>query len=407
MGRFMIKTIVLVLILIFTPKISNAHEADTTELHVFIEVFATNPALTQMIELTKLPRHTRKIIAWHRFPQERNLELLAKHNARVIPLPQIEYQHHDMVMAVLNTTLEELSLNPNARLHLHVNMTKMEVVIRPFLEHISKERIAKIHLYEDGYGGMFKELAMPPKYLPKSYRQYTPQELEEAIFIHYRKWEQEMALYLHKIYPVTYYILGWKDVQENLLYEPLRIALNGAHVVNIDFDELSLTMNEWDKQFIYRLTNFDEMYFRNIMNNKKTLMFVMGYYGNIDIFYKAEQNAIKQIKNGAFSPVNTSDYILLYKQHPTYWSAGYTESTRLLFSDMIEVPAQVPFEVFILAGLKPTYTAGRESSLFYALHDEDILFIIKRNSFDTLFPYLSDIRHVRYDKFMNIKEFIK
>lgn len=41
-------------------------------VHVFLEAYATNPALSQIIEFSTLPKTDRKIIAWHRFPNRKN-----------------------------------------------------------------------------------------------------------------------------------------------------------------------------------------------------------------------------------------------------------------------------------------------------------------------------------------------
>ena len=405
MKKNIIKVLILTFLLVCNGKLSFADTQDVSELHVFIEVYATDPALSQMIQYAKLPANTRKIIAWHRFPQNHNEEFLKKYNTRVVELPSREFQHYSAVMAVLNATLEEMEADPKVKLHLHANMTKMEPVIKYFLRLIPGNRIARLHLYEDGYGGLFKSLTEPPKYLPKFSKLYTPEELQNTMTHVEARWRQEMALQLHKIFPVTYYILGWNKVKDNFFYKPLQVAMRGADVVDINFDELALTLSESEKQMIYRLANFDEEYYSRLMKGKKTFVFALGYYGDIKHLYAAERRAFSLIGQGAFPPVNAKDYLWFYKPHPSYLATEYTSLMRTQFPDIIEIPAQIPFEVFILAGLKPTYTAGRESSLFYALSDEDILFIIKRNGFETTFPYLSDIQHVGSEKFLNIDDF--
>lgn len=81
------------------------------------------------------------------------------------------------------------------------------------------------------------------------------------------------------------------------------------------------------------------------------------------------------------------------------------EQIRAAFPDMIEVPAQVPFEVFILAGLTPTLTAGFSSSLFYSLHSDDVLVYVRRDG-DKYQPFLTDTGRLKPEQVITYKKFL-
>ena len=101
--------------------LKNRPESPNTpkELHVFLESYATNPALTQMIQYSKLSPKTRKIIAWHRFPNRGKLIDLKKHNTREVFLQPKEGQWSESAQKVLKVVLEELQQHPDQQLPFH------------------------------------------------------------------------------------------------------------------------------------------------------------------------------------------------------------------------------------------------------------------------------------------------
>lgn len=290
--------------------------------------------------------------------------------------------------------------HPELKLVLHVNLTKMNYVIRPFLDKIPLNRIERIHLYEDGYGILFKEALQQ-----KEHQRYSAQEIQEGV-INPQKWKAEMVYSLHKAYPITYHLFGWKYLLENPEYKSVTDYFEGADVQDVDFDLLSKELSNSQKQMIYKLAGFDYDYFYRLMHNKKSIVFTMGYYFDNKEKEASERNFLNKLHTDElFSGIKADEYIWFYKPHPSYSAAGTIDAVRQEHKDMIEIPAQIPFEVFALAGLKPTYTAGFSSSLFYVLDDKDILYFIRRGRGDYYLNFLMQVRHLNPKKILDLSDF--
>ena len=365
------------------------------ELHVFLESYATNPALTQIIQYSKLSPKTRKIIAWHRFPERGKLIDLKKYNTQEVHLQPKEGQWNEATKKVLQIVLEELKQHPNMKVHLHLNMWKMDTTIRPFLKAIPKEKITLLHLYEDGYGEIFKR----ELWLEKNQEHYSKETIQDGIEGKI-KWKDQMSLYLHQLYPVKYYFFEWEKTQNNPLFEKARTFLKDLDIENVDFIQLRQTLTKKQKQLIYRLSGFDYSYYASLMKNKKTFVFIMGLFG--DTTAKKERQLLKKIQTDEeFSGIHASEYIWLYKPHPSYsTSARAIKTMKTEFPGIIEIPAQVPMELFTLAELDPTLVAGYLSSAFYSLQKDQILLIIRRGGRDIYIPFLKEVRHLDDKKFL-------
>ena len=122
------------------------------------------------------------------------------------------------------------------------------------------------------------------------------------------------------------------------------------------------------------------------MKNKKSLMFVTGFHFGLKKYMDAEIKVLSLLKKNKlenFKLENPQDYVWFFKPHPAYDQIYKQEVIRNEFPDIVEIPPEVPFEAFIIAGLKPNLTAGFSSSLFFSLKKEDILFYAKRPKYPT------------------------
>ena len=385
--------------LILKASIGNAEEnIALTDLHVFLEGYATNPAFTQMIEYAQLPRQIPKIIAWHRFPRRANIINLDAYNTREIDLPSGEGYWHQVTNLVLKAAQEELEKHPEYNLILHANLWKMNVVLRPFLENIPQKRIKMIHLYEDGYGELFKFL-----FSEKNLVAYTDSELREGLK-NPTKWKQNMIFDLSRNYPITYHFFGWSYIQKNNDFKTLKNFLKDLNISDVNFKRLSYILTEEQKHLIYKLTGFDYDYYKNLMNGKKSFVFLMGYHFDNKINEAYERNLLKRIlTDSSFSGIyDPENWVWMYKPHPSYRAQGSILPMKKMFPEMIGINPQIPFEVFILAGLKPTYTAGFSSSAFYSLNKDDILFIIRRHQNDAYMAFLKKITNIEDKKVLDL-----
>ena len=370
---------------------------EAPELHVFFESFATNPALTQMIVFSELPKETRKLIAWHRFPNRKDVVNLDKYNTREIELIHGEGYWPDATNRMIKATLEELEKTPTARLHLHVNMWKMDYVIRPFLERIPNKNIAMFHLYEDGYGELLKR----ELFLTDKQKTYSTEELKQAIKGD-KQWEDPMSLFLYRLYPVTYYFFEYDSLADNPEMAPLLSYLKDLSVKTINFSKLNSTLTEEQKQLIYRLSDFDYKKYADLFRNKKTVVFLMGYHFGSKKNETRERNFLKHLKtDDDFSGIHGSDYTWFYKPHPSLNAGGTIAEFKEAFPDMIEISAQIPFELFALSGLRPTYVTGFSSSAFYPWNKDEILYMVLRGPHDIYRHFLKRIRHLDDRQFLS------
>ena len=339
------------------------------ELHVFIEVYATNPAFLQMFQYIRLSKESRKIIAWHRFPERANLIDLKKNNTKEISSPHTEFKKEELVQEVLNETIKEMENDPKLKLVLYANMDKLEVVLRPFLENIPQERIKHIHLFEDGLGVLFKY-----KDSPNAFGHCSAQEFVEAL-----KQKQfldgHMAFGLAYYYPLTMHLFGWDIIQDLPDYAEIRKNLKHIDVRNVDFDDLRETLSSKEKKLIYRLVDFDNDYWSKILKDKKSVIYTSGWLPPDRA--KAEQNILKKLMSDEqFSGLKNSEYIWIYKPHPSWAAYNAIDALKRTFPQLMEMPAKIPFEILIIADLLPTKVAGFASSLFYTIDEGRILYYV-------------------------------
>lgn len=374
-------------------------------VHVFFEPYATNPALSEMVEFARLPKSARKLIAWHRFANRKNVIDLKEYNAEEINIPPKEGYYGYSTQKVLERVLQIYLDNPETRFVFYVNLTHQNVTLVPFLKVLPQENIAHIHLFEDGYGEFFKQAhvytnnnrpfdAHSVKKLPDAHKGLIP-------------WETVFNISIHKLYPATYHIMHADKMDDEPQLKYLYAWLKDAPIEQIDFDELRETMTEEQKQTVYKLAGFDYKKFYPLLHGKPTVLYTFGFTFGHTESEQAELNLLTALKTGKLMPLKgNKPYQWFYKSHPSLKAKHFSEELNALFPDMIEIPAQVPFEVLILADCKPTLTAGFGSSLFYSLNAEDVLAYVKRSNNDHYLKFLAKYNLVKPNQILNLTDFI-
>jgi hypothetical protein len=273
------------------------------------------------------------------------------------------------------------------------------------LDELPRHRIKRIHLYEDGYGSLFKSSA---DYLNNEnfYATDLIKQTKNALKDDTIKWADWHTFGLRHLYPVTYHFWNAEEIKKTPWMKRFYQSIQDADIQSVNFDVLQRTLSPKQKKVVYRLSGFDEKKYHALMNGKKSFFYIMGYHFDNKQRLEAEQYLLSWLKGGK-SPYlkNPEEFVWFYKPHPSYSAQTGLDSMRTLFPDVVEVPAQLPFEVFVLAGLKPTLTAGFSSSLFYVLNSKDILLYIRRSG-DTYMPYLIESGRLNKEQTMDLNQFI-
>lgn len=398
----------LVFILVFIIGFGGAlywqSSSEKQAIHIFTEGYATNPALTQMIQFVQLPKSTQKIIAWHRFPKRRNVLDLKAHNTTELDFPQ----HEVMGDLLSDQAVEKISQirtkNPHQNFVLHGNLSHVAESIYPFLRVIPHKNIVRVHLYEDGYGELFKGKKFQTA---QTYAPPLDSEMKTLIETGKGEWEGAMNFSLQKMYPTTYHLMHADKIKDVNYLKPLVAWMENAKIQNVDFDSLRNTLTPEQKQTLYKLTGFDYKRYEPLMKNKPTIVFVMGYFFGVQEREQAEQNWLNALKDELLPPLpEGQNYTWFYKPHPTLDGKDVTSKMAKNFPDIIPIPAQIPFEILIIANLKPTYTVGFSSSLFYSLKSSDILYYAVRPN-DIYLPFLMKYGILRKKQLVGMAKYMQ
>lgn len=375
-------------------------------VHVFFEPYATNPALSEMVEFAKLPKSARKLIAWHRFPNRKDVIDLKQYNTEEITIYNKEGFYGLSTQKVLRHVLQIYLKNPETRFVFYVNLTHQNITLMPFLKILPKKNIAHIHLFEDGYGEIFKR---PQIYMNKN-QPYSSDDLKKVSDAYAGKipWETVFSVSIHKLYPATYHLMHADKRGKEPRLKFLNDWWKDARIEQVDFDKLRKTMTDEQKQTVYKLAGFDYDKFYPLLHNKPTVLYTFGFVFGNKKNERAELNFLTALKTGKLKRL-TGDkpYQWFYKSHPSLNAKHFTEELNALFPDMIEIPAQIPFEILILADCKPTLTAGFGSSLFYSLTADDVLAYVKRSNNDHYLKFLTKHGLIKPYRIFELKDFIE
>ncbi len=365
-------------------------------IHIFYEGLATQPALLGMVDMLRLPADELKLFAWHRFPNRDKLFDLKSVNAVEIPIAERESYAIISAYTFMDNIKKYLDENPDSPVIVYTNINNVEYFFPKFLSVVPKDRIKHIHLYEDGFGSIVTFLN---KYMLTPDLSKVSVELEKFL---YQPTDYQMPDYgkiaIHRLFPTTYYFGALDKIKKDSLFAVFVNRMKDAEMKNIDYGALKNTLTTRQKKKLFQLAGFDLDKYRSLMQNKKTLMFFGGYYVPENHHYNhAELHYMLQLQQ------QYPEYVFLLKSHPSYDSFDRTKVVGLLNKDIEIIPAQIPYELFIIAGLEPTKTAGSASSLFYNLSDKSIVGYFPHRAYASGFVL---IKHFDMLKSLNIQSYV-
>lgn len=330
-------------------------------IHIFYESLATQPALSGMIEMVQLPKDELKLFAWHRFPNRSQLVDLKHLNAVEIPIHYTEGYVVINAKKFISVIEQYLKKHPNSPVIIYTNMNNYNYFFSHFLPKIDKNRIKRLHLYEDGLGGLFTHSTYFQNLV------FNQKDINDLQDYYYTKTEkttlpQHAKYMLHTLFPTTYHFYGLGRAQKMSLYHSFFNGMKGADFKEINFQHLSKTLTSKQKKMLFKLIDFDYEYFQKQIQNKKTFMYFTGFHGSKNhAFNHAELTYLNTLMN------KYPTYKFFIKPHPSYSALNRTKNIQELFPSAILIKPQTPYEVFILADLVPSRISGYASSLFYTL----------------------------------------
>ncbi len=347
-------------------------------IHLFFEGLATMPALMGMIDMVQLPKDELKIFAWHRFPKRHTLVDLKSLNAIEIPITHKEGLPHYSGRDFTKQIQKYLKEHPKSPVILYTNINNVSYFTNSFLAQLPKERVKHLHLYEDGFGELITS--------QKTFQNMPDlteigKQLEKFIYDPKNNKNPKYGRHaFHLIYPTTYHFGLLSDIKNLPEYAAFIKQMEKATLLETDFYAIQKKLSNAQKKLLFQLAGFDYDYYKAQFKNKKTFMiFGALYYEKSHQNYHAEMNYMKELQK--IYPNHT----FLFKPHPSYDAYDRSKIINKIFPNVISIPAQMPFELFLISGLKPDKVAGAASSLFYSLTDDDIIGYFPHGSYQNGF----------------------
>ena len=365
-------------------------------IHIFYESLATQPALSGMIEMVKLPKDELKIFAWHRFPNRSQLIDLTEINALEVP---ISYDEGYVILNALKfipIIEKHLELHPKSPIIIYTNMNNYDYFFSGFLKKIDKHRIKRVHLYEDGLGELF---SYSTYFQNLAFNQKDIADLKNHYYNNTDIQLPKHAKYMmHTLFPVTYHFYGLNQAQKMPIYNSFFTEMKGADFEEINFKNLSQTLTSEQKKLLFKLIDFDYEYYKKQFHNNKTFMYFTGFHSAHNHAYNHSELAYLKLLMNKYP-----EYKFFIKPHPSYSALNRTKNIQELFPSVSLITPQIPFEIFILADLVPTFVSGYASSLFYTLTNDVIESFFPNQHYTKGFDLLN-----KYDtkKSLNLKQYI-
>ena len=357
--------VAIIVFLSFDAKGQTNNQYSEKPIHVFYEGLATMPAFLGMIDMVQLPKEEKKIFAFHRFPKRSDLLDLSEINAEEVPISSKEgyvvISSHPFVQR-LEMLLKE---NPKSPIIIYTNLNNYRYLFDTLFSKVDKKRIKHVHLYEDGLGelfthnGYFENLS------------YTQQDVEELKKVYNKEQNAKTPNYakfmMHHILPVTYHFFEANKAKGMDTYQSFFKHLKGSEIQEINLKKIAEQLSNEQKELLFKLLNFPKAKYEKLFSKGPVFMFFSGYhppYAHAN--YHSELNWLKQLME------KYPDFSFMYKPHPSYDAANIKDALVNIFPNVEMIDAQIPYEVFILAGLEPTKIAGFSSSLFYTLNNDQV-----------------------------------
>lgn len=365
----------------------------TPTVHIYID-FATMPALMQMVDFIKVPKHDKKFIFWRRFPNLNNRINLSEYNAIQIDLPKSESKskNKESFDIVTKSIKKIYDNNPDANYVIHSNLWWNSLLI-PILRTIPRNQVKHIHIYEDGLSNVVHSRKKHTISVNPDNNYKTNLELILNGKIEYT---HKYDFAFHTLYPVRYYF-GFVDYMKK--YNEFNVFINfisPENIQEIDWIRLSHSLTEDQKEVLYLLVGFDRQDYQLKTKDKMVDFFLLR---------GASTKVEEQIKT-AETLLNSHDKnrILILKEHPSLVKHNISQKIKEKIPHALIFSKQIPFEILILADLMPDTVSGYTTSVFFSVPKERIKYYITSER-DSYLSFLKELNIVTDEQVVqSIKE---
>lgn len=335
-------------------------------IHIYLDK-ATLPSVLQMIDIVTQPANEPKFIAWNRLKNVKKTARLSSLSATAL----------DWDKPYTPQLLTFINKNPQTQVVIHYNKLHDDL-FREIIEQIPLSRIKMVHSYEDATGYFW-------------YEEDSKTQIKKGIR-----------------YPVTYHFLNASYLKKKKCDNTprcieLREIFKNKPVQEINLKKSIKNLSESQKKQIYNLANVDIRPLKKEFSQHPNILFVSGFNWKNNQFDFNQLFLLRQLCPSSQNIKNKKPYHLFYKSHPDQSAMAYLNaSAKKICPQLIEIPAHIPFEILIIADLVPDKIAGYNSSLFFNVNPEDILFYIERNEKDYYLPFLKLFKKLPDEKIISL-----
>ncbi len=312
-------------------------------IHIFYENIATQPALLGMIQMVQLPKDEIKVFYWHRFPNRKNFIDLKTMSA-------IEIQTEAEIKKILDD-------NQKSPIVLYLNI-RNETFLKNLLTYIPLNRIKKLNLYNDGSGEI---LTKKDEFLKIKIQKSDVDEVRKNLYDPTKNLLLKDNLLLHQIIPTSYYFIGVDKAKKDKDYDSFFKNMQLADIKDISFEDIGHILTDEQKKLLYQFVDFDINFYQQIYQDAPVFMFLMANYRRNFSMYNAELLYIKELMK------KYPHYHFVLKTNFAESSYNRNQLIKKMFPKAVIVNKKIPYELFIISGLKPQKIAGGASSLFFIL----------------------------------------
>lgn len=247
-----------------------------------------------------------------------------------------------------------------------------------------QHNIAHIYLWEDGFFNILENLVILPQKIKSS----------------------------DCLAPITFYVAGYDKLtaeEKNMLAGPNMCP--NVKVVNFDVREVGAKLTEKQKKTFFDMIGFDYEKFK-FLKNKKLYLFTTGHV-HLDVKSSWKQTPtgllkiLSKARSGGYGNI-PENVVWGFKLHPALEIYDLAPDIIKEHPDMIEIPAFVPFETLLLAGIIPAKIIGTGSSFVFWLNSSQILKYISHPLYDEalekygiiakkdmIYPHIPDVKNVK------------
>ncbi|QDJ12677.1 sialyltransferase [Mergibacter septicus] len=347
--------------------------------------YATLPALNTLLDFAqnKDDRSTVRIFGLSRFPLSQ--EIVDQYPAGVIKVAKMKRNDQTDFDQLLFKEIEDSKETVN--LTIYANLTWAAKMLSPLAAymhtHPNKVKIKHLYLYDDGSGDYLalyqnrnkniqQELEQAEKLLPyllvAKEKEFSAEQFNLPAFYRY-VW--------HKSVPTTYIMLRPDYLTKDPLMQPLKTYL-GDRIEQMDWTKYQHLTAE-QQQFFLQLVGFTPEIKHSLETKQKKFVFTgtttwLGDSKDREYYAKAQTNILNNFiqPNGAL--YIGEGYQNYFKGHPR----GLDINDYILAhtKELINISANIPFELLIMTDLLPEKVGGMVSSLYFSLPEKNISHLI-------------------------------